>query len=126
MPLNSKKLYDKIDYLRVINQEQMIDRSRIRDIMNGGADGLKALLGKSMRDMDYQQIPAPNLLMSALDRLAQKLGRAPDLKVDIFKLREGRGATPHARPRWGGWAGATARPWRTGGDRCIAAVGKRW
>ena len=36
MPLDSDKLYDRIDYLRVINQEQMIDRSRIRDIMNGG------------------------------------------------------------------------------------------
>ena len=48
MPLNSKKLYDKIDYLRVINQEQMIDRSRIRDIMNGGEAAVKALLGNSI------------------------------------------------------------------------------
>ena len=44
MPLDSEKLYDKIDYLRVINQEQMIDRSRIRDIMNGGEAAVKAFL----------------------------------------------------------------------------------
>ena len=37
--LDSDKIYDRIDYLRVINQDSMIDRGRIRDIMNGG-DGL--------------------------------------------------------------------------------------
>ena len=48
MPLSSKKLYDKIDYLRVINQEQMTDRSRIRDIMHGCEAAVKALLGNSI------------------------------------------------------------------------------
>ena len=84
MPLDSEKLYDQVDYLRVINQEQMIDRSRIRDIMNGGEAAVKALLGNSV-NVEYHELPAPNLFLTALERFAQKLGRSPDLKVDIIK-----------------------------------------
>ena len=47
MPLNSKKLYDKIDYLRVIKREQIIYRSRMRDIVNGGEAAVKAWLGNT-------------------------------------------------------------------------------
>jgi hypothetical protein len=46
--------------------------------------------------MDYQQIPAPNLLHSAMERFAQKLGRAPDLKVDIFNDKDSERATKRA------------------------------
>ena len=87
MPLDSDKLYDKIDYLRVINQEQMIDRSRIRDIMNGGEAAVKALLGNSI-NVEYHELPAPNLFLTALERFSQKLGRSPDLKVDIINDKD--------------------------------------
>ena len=87
MPLDSDKLYDRIDYLRVINQEQMIDRSRIRDIMNGGEAAVKALLGNSV-NVEYHELPAPNLFLTALERFAQKLGRSPDLKVDIINEKD--------------------------------------
>ena len=87
MPLDSDKLYDQVDYLRVINQEQMIDRSRIRDIMNGGDAAVKALLGNTM-NVEYHELPAPNLFLTALERFAQKLGRSPDLKVDIFNEKD--------------------------------------
>lgn len=87
MPLDSKKLYEKIDYLRVINQEQMIDRSRIRDIMNGGEAAVKALLGNSV-NVEYHELPAPNLFLTALERFAQKLGRSPDLKVDLINDKD--------------------------------------
>ena len=83
MPLNSEQIGQKIDYLRAINQEGMIDRSRIRDIMNGGEAAVKALLGDKM-NVEYNQLPAPNLFLTALERFAQKLGRAPDLKVDLL------------------------------------------
>lgn len=87
MPLDSDKLYDRIDYLRVINQEQMIDRSRIRDIMNGGEAAVKALLGNTI-NVEYHELPAPNLFLTALERFAQKLGRSPDLKVDIINEKD--------------------------------------
>jgi hypothetical protein len=87
MPLNSEQLYDQIDYLRVINQEQLIDRSRIRDIMNGGEAAVKALLGNSV-NVEYHELPAPNLFLTALERFAQKLGRSPDIKVDIINEKD--------------------------------------
>jgi hypothetical protein len=87
MPLNSDKLYDRIDYLRVINQESLIDRSRIRDIMNGGEAAVKALLGNTI-NVEYHELPAPNLFLTALERFAQKLGRSPDLKVDIINEKD--------------------------------------
>ena len=87
MPLDSDKLYEKIDYLRVINREQMADRSRIRDIMNGGEAAVKALLGNSI-NVEYHELPAPNLFLTALERFSQKLGRSPDLKVDIINDKD--------------------------------------
>jgi len=87
MPLNSDKLYDKIDYLRIINRDNLLDRSRVRDIMNGGEAGVKALLGDGA-NVEYHQLPAPNLFLTALDRFAQKLGRSPDLKVDIINEKD--------------------------------------
>ena len=87
MPLDSDKLYEKIDYLRVVNREQMIDRSRIRDIMNGGEAAVKALLGNSI-NVEYHELPAPNLFLTALERFSQKLGRSPDLKVDIINDKD--------------------------------------
>jgi hypothetical protein len=93
---NAEQVYNRVYELRQQHAEFASDKDNIRDIMNGGADGLKALLGKSMRDMDYQQIPAPNLLQSGLDRLAQKLGRAPDLKVDVYNDKDSERATKRA------------------------------
>ena len=87
MPLDSDKLYDRIDYLRQINRDSIIDRSRIRDIMNGGEAAVKALLGGSM-NVEYHELPAPNLFLTALERFAQKLGRSPDLKVDILNEKD--------------------------------------
>ena len=87
MPLNNDEIYDRIDYLRSINQENAIDRSRIRDIMNGGEAAVTALLGKSV-DVEYHELPAPNLFLTALERFAQKIGRAPDLKVDILNEKD--------------------------------------
>ena len=82
------ELYARVYELRAMHSDYVSDKDNIRAIMNGGADGLKALLGKDMRDMDYKQLPAPNLLMSALERFAQKLGRSPDLKVDIINQKD--------------------------------------
>src|SRR6056300_196135 len=90
------EIYNRVYELIAQHADVISEKDKIRAIMNGGADGIKALLGKDMRDMDYKQIPAPNLLMSALDRLAQKLGRAPDLKVDIFNDKDSERATKRA------------------------------
>ena len=65
----------------------MIDRSRIRDIMNGGESAVKALLGDAI-NVEYHELPAPNMFLTALERFSQKLGRSPDLKVDIINDKD--------------------------------------
>ena len=86
MPYNSDELYKRIDYLRAFNAEQHIDRARIRDILNGGEAAVQALLGN--QGIDFHELPAPNMFLSALERFAQKLGRSPDLKVDIVNEKD--------------------------------------
>ena len=90
------EIYNKVYELRAQHADVVSEKDKIRAIMNGGADGIKALLGKQMRDMDYNQIPAPNLLHSAMERFAQKLGRAPDLRIDIFNDKDSERATKRA------------------------------
>ncbi len=67
------EIYNRVYELRAQHADVISEKDKIRAIMNGGADGIKALLGKQMRDMDYNQIPAPNMLHSAMERFAQKL-----------------------------------------------------
>ena len=90
------EIYNRVYELRAQHADVISEKDKIRAIMNGGADGIKALLGKQMRDMDYNQIPAPNLLHSAMERFAQKLGRAPDLRIDIFNDKDSERATKRA------------------------------
>lgn len=90
------EIYNRVYELRAQHADVISEKDKIRAIMNGGADGIKALLGKQMRDMDYNQIPAPNMLHSAMERFAQKLGRAPDLKIDIFNDKDSERATKRA------------------------------
>ena len=71
-----------------MHENALVDRHRFRAIMNGGADGIRALLGTQLDMMDESILPAPNLLMSGLDRLAQKLGRVPNLRVDLTNPRD--------------------------------------
>ena len=51
--------------------------------MNGGPSGLLALLGDQIQGFEDWQVPMPNLMMSGLEHLAQKIGRIPNLKVDV-------------------------------------------
>ena len=87
MVLDNDKIYDRIDYLRSVNNDQLVDRSRIRDIMNGGEAAVRALLGDAM-NVEYHELPAPNMFLTALERFAQKLGRSPDLKIDIINDKD--------------------------------------
>ena len=83
-----KDILDRAVHLRNMHKTALVDRHRFRAIMNGGADGIRALLGNQLDMMDESLLPAPNLLMSGLDRLAQKLGRVPNLRVDLTNPRD--------------------------------------
>jgi hypothetical protein len=64
-------------------QERQIQKARIKSILNGGADGIKALLGDTMETSDADLLPAPNMLQSGIDRLAQKISGIPQVRVDV-------------------------------------------
>ena len=72
-----------ITNLHFDNQSAYSTRGRIRAIMNGGPDGIQALLGDNLKGFQDWQVPVPNLMMSGLEHLSQKIGRIPNLKVDV-------------------------------------------
>ena len=69
-------------------QQRQAQKSRIKAILNGGVEGLTALLGNSMDAGDADLLPAPNLLQSGIDRLAQKISGVPQVRVDIANGNE--------------------------------------
>lgn len=71
---------ERVDYLRQINETQRGVRNRIRSILNGGADAIREVFGKQIRELN--DLPAPNMIYNAVERTAQKLGNQPDVKID--------------------------------------------
>jgi hypothetical protein len=69
---------NRVTHLRQINMPWEVDRTRIRRVMNGGAEAVEALLGDNRIGNDLTTV---NLLESGLTRLAQKLGMPPSVKV---------------------------------------------
>ena len=65
-------------------KHRQVQKARIKAILNGGADGMKALLGSKMETSDADLLPAPNMLASGIDRLAQKISGVPQVRVDIL------------------------------------------
>lgn len=76
---------DRIDYLRQRHEHSIGQRNRIRAILNGGPGAVRALLGPKVKEMD---VPAAPFIESGLQRLSQKLGRRPDVKVDARKDKD--------------------------------------
>lgn len=83
MPIETKneRILRRVTALRSLNQPHYAQRLRIRDIMNGGEAGLKALIGDKVK-VKGADIPTANLILSGMERLGQELQDAPDLKVD--------------------------------------------
>ena len=82
MKKNVKQVIESVNALVGVNEEQQYMRFRIRSIMDGGTEGMRALLGGNLDNQDIDSLPAPNLLVSGLDRLAQKISAVPDIRVD--------------------------------------------
>jgi len=66
------------------SKERQVQKARIKAILNGGVEGMKALLGEKMESSDADLLPAPNMLQSGIDRLAQKISGIPQVRVDIL------------------------------------------
>jgi hypothetical protein len=81
---------DRVDALRAQNTESEGDRQRIRQIMNGGTAGIAAIMawdqgkgssGKMNSNSLGSDLPAANMMASGVERLAQKVGVIPTLKM---------------------------------------------
>lgn len=73
---------ERISAVRLAYQPFATDRYRIRAIMNGGPEGMKALLGSKV-NLNTNDLPALNMFLSGVTRLAHTLGRVPDVKADV-------------------------------------------
>jgi hypothetical protein len=81
--MTPEEIQYQVTQLHFDNQSAYSTRGRIRAIMNGGPDGIQALLGDNLKGFQDWQVPVPNLMMSGLEHLSQKIGRIPNLKVDV-------------------------------------------
>ncbi len=81
---------DRLSALRASNASYGDDRWRIRQIMNGGTSGIEAIMawdqgkgssGRMNSKALGTDLPAVNMMASGVERLAQKVGQAPTLKM---------------------------------------------
>lgn len=97
--LGVEEVLARIDWLKTIHDPQLTPRTRVRQILDGGADGIKALLGDAVAEVN-DMVPIPPLLQTGLKRLGQKIGGAvPDLRVDPQGYKDSERAKLHAEKR---------------------------
>ncbi len=111
MKYDSDFVLDRANVLRSMHSQS--DRSRIRAVMNGGALGVQSVLNWD-EGTPYQgpgsnkgpdgsglgvDLPTANIMYSGLERLAQKIGRAPTLKTDMIPTNDTEKARKKAEKR---------------------------
>ena len=102
MKHDASYVYDRSTTLRgLVN---LSDRQRIRAVMDGGAEGVQAVLNWGL-DKQYKQadlgvdLPTANVMYSGMERLAQKVGRPPTLKTDMIPTADTATARERAEKR---------------------------
>ena len=99
-PLRAEDVAERISDLREAHQPYLRDRIRIRQIMNGGTGAIAALMGeRAAARLGQEDLPVVHLMDSGLTRLAQRLGRPPDVKVDTASDRDTQKARKEAEKR---------------------------
>ncbi len=86
---STQYVLERVESLRSINLDYMMDRWRIKNIMNGGSEGIRAIMawdqgkgtsgGKDNPQM--ADLPTVNMMASGVERLAQQVGIPPGLKM---------------------------------------------
>lgn len=96
-------IVSRIDTIRNLHVDS--DRDRIRAVMNGGARGIQAVMtwdsknpAKDAADLGID-LPTANIMWSGLEKLAQRIGRAPTLKTDMLPIRDTSTAREKAEKR---------------------------
>lgn len=82
-PTDVYEVCQRANELISINTQAKTAQRKVRDLMDGGIAGLRALVGgQAARDMDVlDQLPAGNPILSGITHLSTKLQQVPDLRV---------------------------------------------
>lgn len=81
--LGAEAVAERVDDLIGAWSPAMTDRLRIRQLMDGGREAIVALLGpRGAARLGGDDLPVAHLMDAGLQRLAQRLGRMPDVRVD--------------------------------------------
>jgi hypothetical protein len=101
--MDNTELQERIDAL--VGMHNRYDRRRIRAVMNGGAEGVQAVLSwsqtgpiKEAQDLGVD-LPTANIMWSGLERQAQRIGRMPTLKTDMIPTKDTNKARKMAEKR---------------------------
>lgn len=97
--LKAQEITERVQNLVTMNQLTAPNRAKIRDIMDGGAEGVARLVGKDVNPDHADIVPVANHILKACDRIAQKIGKKPDTKVDTPVGRDGDTARRNADKR---------------------------
>ena len=90
----SRRVLRRVDHLRLLNARHVESRNMIRAILNGGEAAVRAILGPRAQE---KYLPMANYIDSGLSRLAQRLGRRPDVKVVSRRDRDFKAERQRAR-----------------------------
>jgi hypothetical protein len=82
-PQTTIEVCRRIDDLVSMGTTHKQAQMRVRDVMNGGSKGLRALVGRTgEKDVDtLDSLPAGNPMLSGITHLSTKLQQVPDLRV---------------------------------------------
>ncbi len=100
--LGLDEVIERATYLK--NGTDIMDRTRIRAVMNGGAAGVQAVLNSAAMSDGLPKgfgvdLPTANIMHSGLERLAQRIGRQPTIKTDMIPTKDSRPARKKAEKR---------------------------
>lgn len=84
---SSDEIAQRVYTLRRLSQSRTAERAKMRAIMNGGAGAVRALLGENSQ-LQSESFPAANFILKAGERIGQKIGRPPMLKVATREDRD--------------------------------------
>lgn len=97
--ITSDEVLERVQALQQTHQAQQETKTKVRQILDGGVDGIRALLGGAVAEVD-SMVPVPPLMQSGIRRLAQKIGGAvPDLRVDPHGYHNSQAARVAAEKR---------------------------
>ena len=101
--LQFAEILERADRLKM--GHDAMERRRLRAVMNGGVEGVQAILGWGMdgpetdlRDLGMD-LPTANIIWSGMERLAQTIGRMPSLKIDTLPIKDNQTSRSKAEKR---------------------------